>query len=99
MNITWNHLNDLETSSYELQALVDVLQDAVLNDTSGFNADSVATVLGIVSSKAAEIKDIVEEVYIANREAKGIVVEEDEEEDEEDGAIEIPLLWPSSVPV
>ena len=99
MNITWNHLNDLETSSYELQALVDVLQDAVLNDTSGFNADSVATVLGIVSAKASEIKDIVEEVYIANREAKGIVVEEDEEEDEEDGAIEIPLLWPSSVPV
>ena len=96
MNITWNHLNDLETSSYELQALVDVLQDAVLNDTSGFNADSVATVLGIVSSKAAEIKDIVEEVYIANREAKEVVAEEDE--DEENGAIEIPLLWPSSVP-
>ena len=78
MNITWNHLNELETSSYELQALVDVLQDAVLNDTSGFNKNSVATVLGIVSSKAAEIKDIVEEVYIANREAKEVVAEEEE---------------------
>ena len=98
MIIDWHQLNDLETSSYELQALVDVLQDAVLNDTSGFNADSVATVLGIVSSKAAEIKDIVEEVYIANREAKEVVAEEDEDEDEENGAIEIPLLWPSSVP-
>ena len=81
MNITWNHLNDLETSSYELQALVDVLQDAVLNDTSGFNRDSVATVLSIVSSKAAEIKDIVEEVYISNRQAKEVVAEEEEAED------------------
>ena len=38
-----------------------------------------------------------EEVYIANREAKEVVAEEDEDE-EEDEVIEIPLLWPSSVP-
>ena len=97
MIIEWNQLNDLETTSYELQALVDVLQDAVLNETSGFNVDSVATVLSIVSAKASEIKDTVEEIYILNREGnKGVVFEEEDEQDEQDGTIEIPTVWPSS---
>ncbi len=101
MIIEWYQLNDLETSSYELQALVDVLQDAVLNETSGFNADSVATVLSIVASKASEIKDTIEEVYILNREGnKEALFEEEEDEqdeqDEQDGTIKIPTVWPSS---
>lgn len=97
MIIEWNQLNDLETMSYELQALVDVLQDAVLNETSGFDVDSVATVLSIVSAKASEIKDTVEEIYILNREGnKGVVFEEEDEQDEQDGTIEIPTVWPSS---
>ena len=97
MIIDWHQLNDLETSSYELQALVDVLQDAVLNETSGFNADSVATVLSIVSAKISEIKDAVEEIYILNREGnKEVVFEGEDEQDEQDGTIEIPTVWPSS---
>jgi len=98
MIIEWNQLNDLETMSYELQALVDVLQDAVLNETSGFNIDSVATVLSIVSAKASEIKDTVEEIYILNREGNKEVVfeEEDDEQDEQDDSAKIPTVWPYS---
>jgi len=100
MIIDWHQLNDLETSSYEVNALVDVLQDAVLNETSGFNADSVATVLSIITSKVSEIRDTVEEIYILNRENKGKEVvfeeEEEDEQDEQDGTIEIPTVWPSS---
>jgi hypothetical protein len=98
MIIEWNQLNDLETTSYELQALVDVLQDAVLNETSGFNVDSVATVLSIVSVKASEIKDTVEEIYILNREGNKEVVfeEEDDEQDEQDDSAKIPTVWPYS---
>jgi hypothetical protein len=98
MIIEWNQLNDLETTSYELQALVDVLQDAVLNETSGFNVDSVATVLSIVSAKASEIKDTVEEIYILNREGNKEVVfeEEDDEQDEQDDSAKIPTVWPYS---
>ena len=98
MIIEWNQLNDLETTSYELQALVDVLQDAVLNETSGFNIDSVATVLSIVSAKASEIKDTVEEIYILNREGNKEVVfeEEDDEQDEQDDSAKIPTVWPYS---
>ena len=98
MIIEWNQLNDLETTSYELQALVDVLQDAVLNETSGFNTDSLATVLGIVAAKASEIKDTVEEIYILNREGNKEVVfeEEDDEQDEQDDSAKIPTVWPYS---
>jgi hypothetical protein len=98
MIIEWNQLNDLETMSYELQALVDVLQDAVLNETSGFNVDSVATVLSIVSVKASEIKDTVEEIYILNREGKTeeVVFEEEDEQDEQDDSAKIPTVWPYS---
>ena len=98
MIIEWNQLNDLETMSYELQALVDVLQDAVLNETSGFNVDSVATVLSIVSAKASEIKDTVEEIYILNREGKTeeVVFEEEDEQDEQDDSTKIPTVWPYS---
>jgi hypothetical protein len=95
MIIEWNQLNDLETTSYELQALADVLQDAVLNETSGFDTDSLATVLGIVAAKASEIKDTVEEIYILNREGNKEVVFE-EEDDEQDDSAKIPTVWPYS---
>lgn len=95
--IEWHQLSDLESLSYEIAALVDVTQDAVLNEMSGYNSDSIATVLGIINAKVSEIKDTVEEIYAFNREErqKGAETEESEGTDGE-VTFDIPTVWPSS---
>lgn len=95
--IDWHQLNDLESLSYEAAALVDVTQDAILNEMSGHNPDSVATVLSIINAKLSEIKDTVEEIYILNREKRQEEAEAEESEGT-DGEVtfDIPTVWPSS---
>lgn len=97
--IDWHQLNDLESLSYEIAALVDVTQDAILNEMSAHNSESVATVLSIINAKVSEIKDTVEEIYILNREKRQEEAEAEAEESEgTDGEVtfDIPTVWPSS---
>lgn len=91
--ISWNGLNDLETLIYQLKGLVDVTQDAILNDIS-HNDESISTTLSIVADKIEEADEIIQNVWVEGRQ-KHIAdeaeeeVEEPEEDDVEDGTIAI----------
>lgn len=83
--ISWHSLNDLETLMYQLEALVDVTQDAILNDISG-NKESISTALSIVAEKIRDADEIVQNVWFEGRQENTAskIEEESEEEDEEE---------------
>ena len=78
MNLIWK----LEEKTYQLKALLEVVQDGLCNDVVGINQDHYATVIRVAVDKIDEIQFEIEQDYRQRREA--MQSEEEYEEDETD---------------
>lgn len=77
MNLIWK----LEEKTYQLKALLEVVQDGLCNDVVGINQDHYATVIRVAVDKIDEIQFEIEEDYRQRREN---MKDEEEYEDDED---------------
>lgn len=84
---TWNQMNNLDTLTYEVKAMLEVVSDGLLNDTCPSTGENAGTVIRLVLDKIEEVQAIHEEMWDEQREEKfGSSDQESflDDEDEED---------------
>ena len=84
---TWNQMNNLDTLTYEVKAMLEVVSDGLLSDTCPSNGENAGTVIRLVLDKIEEVQAIHEEMWDEQREEKCGSNDKDsllDDEDEED---------------
>ena len=67
--MTWTQMNDLETRTYEMKALLEVVSDGLLNQECPSNPEDSAGVIRQAIDKLEAVKAIHEEMWSEQREA------------------------------
>jgi hypothetical protein len=67
--MTWTQMNDLETLTYEMKALLEVVSDGLLNQECPSNPEDSAGVIRQAIDKLEAVKAIHEEMWSEQREA------------------------------
>lgn len=67
---TWNQMNNLDTLTYEVKAMLEVVSDGLLSDTCPSNGENAGTVIRLVLDKIEEVQAIHEEMWDEQREEK-----------------------------
>lgn len=67
--MTWTQMNDLETLTYDMKALLEVVSDGLLNQECPSNPEDSAGVIRQAVNKLEKIREIHEEMWSEQREA------------------------------
>ena len=67
--MTWTQMNDLETLTYDMKALLEVVSDGLLNQECSSNPEDSAGVIRQAVNKLEKIREIHEEMWSEQREA------------------------------
>lgn len=67
--MNWRQMNDLETLTYETGAMLEVISDGLLHETSPSNPENSAAVIRVAVEKIEKMRAIHEEIWDEKREA------------------------------
>ena len=81
-NITWHQMNKLDTLTYEMKALLEVVTDGLNNDVCPSNTEDSSAVLRQAIEKLVTVREIHECMWKQQREARADDGRTDEDADE-----------------
>jgi len=83
--MTWTQMNDLETLTYDMRALLEVVSDGLLNQECPSNPEDSAGVIRQAVDKLEKVRGIHEEMWSEQREAMPRKLHDDGDNEDADG--------------
>ena len=83
--MTWMQMNDLETLTYDMKALLEVVSDGLLNENCPSNTEDSAAVIRQAVNKLEKVREIHEEMWSEQREAQRNTRADDRTDEDDDG--------------